>query len=110
VRKWYQVPHRLCAEILAAPESSRRTAQRSLQLQNLTILIVTCCGILKEPPLLQMLSEACENALEASESTGQSSSGGGEHLDIHRCTGMGNRSIRESSVLLRGYLGSRCWY
>jgi len=40
VRIWHQVSRRDCAEVSAALEVSRRPAQRSQQLQNLTILIV----------------------------------------------------------------------
>jgi hypothetical protein len=40
VRIWHQVSRRACAEVSAALEVSRRPAQRSQQLQNLTILIV----------------------------------------------------------------------
>ena len=40
VRIWHQVSYRVCAEVSAALEVSRRPAQRSQQLQNLIILIV----------------------------------------------------------------------
>ena len=37
---WHQVSHRACAAVSAALYVSRRAAQRSQQLQNLTILIL----------------------------------------------------------------------
>jgi hypothetical protein len=72
---------------------SRRPAQRSPQLQNLTILIVKSRSILNAPPSLQVLSGAWENALAQSESILQSSRGGWEHLEVHRSTGEGYRSV-----------------
>jgi len=48
---------------------SSRPAQRSQQLQNLTILMVKSRSILNAPPSLQVLSGAHENALAQSEST-----------------------------------------
>jgi len=56
VRISHQVSHRACAEVSAAPEVSRRLAQRFQQLQNLTILIVKSCSILNTPPSLQVIS------------------------------------------------------
>jgi hypothetical protein len=55
---------------------SRRPAQRSPQLQNLTNLIVKSCNIVNAPPSLEALSGARENALAQSESIVQSSRGG----------------------------------
>jgi len=75
VRIWHQVSHRGCAEVSAALEVSSRPAQRSQQLQHLTILVVKSHSILNAPPSLQVLSEARENALAESESTLQSSRG-----------------------------------
>jgi hypothetical protein len=40
VKIWHQVSHRACAAVSAALYVSRRAAQRSQQLQNLTILIL----------------------------------------------------------------------
>jgi len=74
---------------------SRRPAQRSQQLQNLTILIVKSRSILNAPPSLQVLSGASENALAQSESTLESSRGGWEHLEVIRRTGEGYWSIWE---------------
>jgi len=48
---------------------SYRPAQRSQQLQNLTILMVKSRSILNAPPSLQVLSGARDNALAQSEST-----------------------------------------
>jgi len=89
VRIWHQVSHRACAEVLAALEVSRRPAQRSQQLQNLTILIVKSRCILNASPLLQVLSGAPANAPAESESTLQSSRGGWEHMEVFRSTGEG---------------------
>jgi len=79
VRIWHQV--------------SRRPAQRSPQLQNLTILIVKSHNILNAPPSLKVLSGTCENALALSESILPSSRGGWEHLEVLRNTGKGDRSV-----------------
>jgi len=46
---------------------SRRAAQRSQVLQNLTILIVKSRSVLNAPPWLQVLSGGSENALAESE-------------------------------------------
>jgi hypothetical protein len=72
---------------------SRSPAQRSPQLQNLTILIVKSCSVLNAPPSLQVLSGARENALAQSKSILQSSRGGWEHLEVLRSTGEGYRSV-----------------
>jgi hypothetical protein len=53
----------------------RRPAQRSPQLQNLTILIVKSRSIPNAPPTLQVLSGVSENDLAQSESILQSSRG-----------------------------------
>jgi len=79
---------------------SRRPAQRSLQLQNLTILIVKSCSILNRPPSLQVFSGARENVLAQSESNVQSSRGGWEHLEVLRSTGEGYRSVWEVCIWL----------
>jgi precorrin-6B methylase 2 len=50
VRIWHQVSRGACAEVSAALEVSRRPAQMSQQLQNLTILIVKSRSILNTPP------------------------------------------------------------
>jgi len=97
VRIQHQVSRRACA---AALEVSRRPAQRSQPLQNLTILIVKSRSILNAPPSLQVLSEAHENALAESESTLRSSRGGWEHLEVLRSTGEGYRSVWEVCVWL----------
>jgi len=72
---------------------SRRPAQRSPQLQNLTILIAKSRSILKAPPSLQVLSGAHENGLAQSERILQSSRGGWEHREVLRSTGEGYRSV-----------------
>jgi len=46
---------------------SRRAAQRSQLLQNLTILIVQSRSVLNAPPYLQVLSGSSENTLAESE-------------------------------------------
>jgi len=79
---------------------SHGPAQRSQQVQNLTILIVKSRSILNAPPSLQVLSGARENSLAQSESTLQSSRGGWEHLEVHRSTGEGYRSVWEVCVWL----------
>jgi len=96
----HQVSCRACTEILAALEVSRRPAQRSQQLQNLTILIVKFHTILNAPPSPQVLSEAWENALAESESALQSSRGGWEHLEVLGSTGEGYRSVWEVCLWL----------
>jgi len=58
VRIRHQVSRRACAEVSAALEVSRRPAQRSQQLQNLNILIVKSCSILRM--LLQSLRAHCK--------------------------------------------------
>jgi len=100
VRIWHQVSHRARAEVSAGLEISHRPAQRSQQLQNLTITIVKSCSILNAPPSLQVLSGASENALAESESTFQSSRGGWEHLEVLRSTGESYRSVWEVWVWL----------
>jgi len=77
VRIWHQASRRACAEVSAPLGVSRRPAQRSQQIQNLTILTVKSRSILNAPPSLQVVSGARENALAESESTLQSSRGGG---------------------------------
>jgi len=72
---------------------SHRPAQRSLQLQHLTILIVKFCSILNAPPSLQVLSGARKNALALSESILQSSREGWEHLEVRRSTDEGYRKV-----------------
>jgi len=86
VRIWHQV--------------SRRAAQRSQLLQNLTILQVNSCSILNAPPSLQVLLGAPENALAESESTLLSSRGAWEHLEVLRSTGEVDRSVWEVCVWL----------
>jgi len=78
---------------------SRRAAQLTKLLQNLTILIVKSRSVLNAPPILQVLAGASENALAESESTLQSSRGAWEHLEVLRSTGEGNRSSWEVCVL-----------
>jgi hypothetical protein len=46
-------------------------------------------SIINEPPSLQVLSGACQNALAESESTVQSSKRGWEHVEVLRRTGGG---------------------
>jgi len=70
-----------------------RPVQRSLQLQNLSILIVKSRSMLHAPPSLQVLSGARENALSQSESILHSSRGGWEHLEVLRSTAKGYRSV-----------------
>jgi len=94
VRIWHQV--------------SRRPAQRSHPLQNLTILIVRSRSILNPLPSLQVLSGARENALAESECTFQSSRGGWEHLEVHRSTGEGYWSVWEACVWLPDRIPF-CW-
>ena len=109
VRIWHQVSRRACAEVSASLEVSRRPAQRSQQLPNLTILIVKSRSILNAPPSLQVLSGARENALAESESTLQSSRGGWEHLEVLRSTGEGYRSVWEVCVRLPDRI-TFCWW
>jgi len=108
VRIWRQVFRRPCAEISAAPEVSRRPAQRSQQLHNLTILIVKFRSILNAPPSLQVLSGGCENPLAESESTLQSSRGRWEHLEVLRSTAEGYWSGWEVCVWLPDRI-TFCW-
>ena len=91
---------RIRHQVSAALDISRRPAQRSQPLQNLTILIVKSRSILTAPPLLQVLSGTRENALAESESTLQSSRGGRENLEVLRSTGEGYRSVWEVCVWL----------
>jgi len=79
---------------------SRRPAQKSPQIQNLTILIVQSHSVLNAPPSPQVLSGARENALAQSESILQSSWGGWENLEVLRSTGEGYRSVSEVCVWL----------
>jgi len=95
VRIWHQV--------------SRRPAQRSQLLQNLTILILKCCSILIAPPSLQVLSGALENALAEAERTLQSSSRCLEHLEVLRRNDEGYRSVWEVCVRLPDRI-TFCWY
>jgi len=81
-------------------EVSRRPAQRSQQVHNLTLLMVKSHSILDAPPSLQVLSGARENALAQSESTLQSSMGGWERLEVLRSTGEGYRSVWEVCIWL----------
>jgi len=104
----HQVSRRACTEVLAALEVSCRPAQRSQQLQNLTILIVKFCSILNAPPSLQVLSGAWENALAESENTLQSSRGGWEHREVLRSTGEGYWSVWEVCVWLPDRI-TFCW-
>jgi len=94
VRIWHQV--------------SRRPAQRSQLLQNLTILILKCCSILIAPPSLQVLSGALENALAEAERTLQSSSRCLEHLEVLRSNDEGYRSVWEVCVRLPDRI-TFCW-
>ena len=87
----------------------RRPAQRSQQLQSLTILIVTSHSILHAPPSLHELSGACANALADSEGTLESSYGGWEHLELLRSTGEGNRSVWEVCVCLLDRIAYFWW-
>jgi len=95
VRIRHQVSRRTCAEVLAALEVSRRPAQRSQQLQNLSILIVKFRSILNAPPSLQGFSGARENALAESESALQCSRGVGSFWKclaaLARATGVSGR-------------------
>jgi len=86
VRIWHQV--------------SRRPAQMSQLLQNLTIRILKSRSILNAPPSLQVLSGAHENAFAESESTLQSSSEGWKYLEVLGSTGEGYRSVRDVCVWL----------
>ena len=75
---------------------SHRPAQRSQQLQNLTVIIVESRIILNAPPSLQVLSGARENALAQSESTLESSRGGAGSISkyleaLARATGVSGR-------------------
>jgi hypothetical protein len=72
---------------------SCRPAQRSPQLQNLTIISVKSRSILNAPSSLEVLSRACENGLAQLESILQSSSAGGVHLGELRSNGDGHRSV-----------------
>jgi len=87
---------------------SRRPAQMSLPLQNLTFLIVKYRSIQNSPASLQVLSGARENALAQSESILQSSRGGWEHLKVCRSTGEGYRSVWEDCVWLPDRI-TLCW-
>jgi len=108
VRIRHQVSRRACAEVLAALASSCGPAQRSQQLQNLTILTVKFRSILNAPPSLQVLSGPRENAPAESENTLQSSMGGWEHLEVLRRTGEGYRSVWEVCVWLPDRI-TFCW-
>jgi len=87
---------------------SLRSAQRSPQLQNLTILIVKSRSILNAPPSLQVFTGAPENALAQSESILQSSRGGWEYLEVLRSTGEGYRSVPEVCIWLPDRI-TFCW-
>jgi len=95
VRIWHQV--------------CRRPAQWSLQIQNLTVLIVKSHSILNAPPSLQVLSGARQNALAQSESTLQSSKRGWEHLEVLRSTGKGYRSVCEVCIWHPNWI-TFCWW
>jgi len=71
-----------CSAVSAALKVSRRSAQRSQQLHNLTILSVKSRTILKAPPYLQVLSGAPQNTLPEFESTLLSSRGVWEQLEV----------------------------
>jgi len=79
------------AAVSASLEVSRRSAQRSQELQNLTIL-----------------DGAPENALTESESTLLSSRGVWERLEVLRSTGDVARSVWEDCVLLPDRI-TFCW-
>ena len=79
---------------------SRRPAQMSQLLHNLTILILKSHSILNAPPSLQVLSGARENALAESESTLQSSRGGCEHVEVLRSTGEGYGCVWQVCIWL----------
>ena len=100
VRIQHQVCPKDCAEVLTALDSPCGPAQRSQQLQTLTVLIVKFRSILNTPPSVQVLSAALDNALAESESTLQSSRRGWEQLEILRSTGEGYRSVLEGWVWL----------
>ena len=88
---------------------SRRPAQRSLQLQNLIILIVKSRSSLNDPPSMQVLSEVRENTVAQSESILQSSRGGWQRLEVLRSTGEGYRSVWEIGVWLQDWDTSGWW-
>jgi len=108
VRISHWVPRRAGAVVSAALEVSCRSAPRSQQLQNLTILIVKSHSILNALPSLQVLSGALENAVAESESTLQSSRGGWERLEVHKNAGEGNRSVWEVCIWLPDQI-TFCW-
>ena len=89
-----------CAAVSAALEVSCSAAQRSQELQNLTIIYVKSHSILNAPPQLQVLSGAPENALAESESTLLISRGVWEHLEVLRSTGEVAQSVWEDCMLL----------
>jgi len=72
----HQVYRRVCTEVLAALEVSRRPVQRSQQLQNLTISIVKFRSIPNASSSLQVLSGVLVNALAKPERILQRSRGG----------------------------------
>ena len=109
VRIRHQVSRRAYTEVLAALEVSRRPAQRSQQLLNLTLLLVKFRSIPNAPPSLQVLSGARENALAESESTLQCSRGGWEHLEVLRSVGEGYRSVWEDCLRLPDRI-TFCWW
>jgi len=109
VRIWHHVSRRACAEISAALKVSLRPGQRSQQLQNLTIILVKCSSILNAPPLLQVLSGTCENALAESESTLHRSRGGWDHLEVLIFTGKSHWCIWDVCVWLLDRITFCCW-
>jgi hypothetical protein len=88
---------------------SHRPAQRSQQLQRLTILIVKSRSILNPPPSLQVFSRAPENAHAQSESTLPSSMGGWKHLALLWSIAQRYRSVREVSVWLPDWITFSCY-
>jgi len=109
VRIRLQVSRWGCAKVSAALEVCSRPAQRSQQLQKLTIVIVKSRSILNTSPSLQVLSGARENALAESESTVPSSKGGWENLEVVETIGEGYRSVWEVCVWLLDWI-TFCWW
>jgi len=89
-------------------EVSQSTAQRSQELQYLTILEVKSRSILDAASYLQVLSGALDNALAESESTLLSSRGVWEHLQVLRSTGEVAQSVWEDCMLLPDRF-TFCW-
>jgi len=96
----HQVYRRVCTEVLAAHEVSCRPAQRSQQLQNLSISIVKFRSIPNASSSLQVLSGVLVNALAKPERILQRSRGGWEHLEVLWSTGEGYGSVWEVCVWL----------